>query len=569
MIIERDVPITVDDGLILRADVFRPDDNTPAPVIMNLGPYGKGVEYKTGYTAQWDWILKKHPNLLSGSQRRYMTWETVDPELWTKWGYAVVRVDSRGAGRSPGHIDIYAPREIKDFYDAIEWAGTQQWSNGKVGLSGISYYAITQWLVATLQPPHLTAMIPWEGSADAYRDMYRHGGIASNAFLESWFHKQVVSAQHGNPDGYQDPWLNERATGPATLSNEELIANRQDPVKAQIAHSLDDKWYRDRSADWTRIKTPFLSAANWGAFGLHQRGNFEAFEKAASDQKWLEIHVGRHDEAFYLDEAIELQKRFFDHFLFGVDNGWQNQPRVQMHIRHAANERFGMRQAEEWPLSDTKWNRLFLSSDKRALSHDPPVSASTSTFQAKKETLQFTYEVQQEIEIAGPLAAKLFISSSTSDADIFITVQVFAPDGREVDFQGSWDSHTPIAQGWLRASHRKLDSKLSKLYKPYHTHDESQPLVPDSVYELDVEIWQTNIVLPAEYKIVLNVSGHDFERPARADTTSTWRDRGSGPFQHNHPEDRGSSVFSGFTTVYSGPDTLSYMLVPTVSGDLE
>src|SRR5690242_1069302 len=150
MIIERDVPIEMDDGITLRADVFRPESSTPVPVIMTLGPYGKGVPFQQAYPQQWDWLVSAHPDMLEGSTRSYLTWETVDPEIWVSWGYAVVRVDSRGAGRSPGYLDPQSPREIRDYYEAIEWAGTQTWSTGKVGLNGISYYAITQWLVASL-----------------------------------------------------------------------------------------------------------------------------------------------------------------------------------------------------------------------------------------------------------------------------------------------------------------------------------------------------------------------------------------------------------------------------------
>ena len=209
MIIERDVAVPADDGTILRADIFRPDDQKPAPAIMTLGPYGKGVRYSDGYAPQWEWLMEAHPDVLPGSSKEFMTWETVDPETWVPWGYVCIRVDSRGAGRSPGRLDIRSPREVKDYYDAIEWAAKQPWCTGKVGLNGISYYAINQWLVASLQPPHLAAMIPWEGAADAYRDWTRHGGIASNGFLEAWYPRQVVSVQHGNPAGREDIWVHD------------------------------------------------------------------------------------------------------------------------------------------------------------------------------------------------------------------------------------------------------------------------------------------------------------------------------------------------------------------------
>ena len=292
MIIDRDVSIPADDGNILKADIFRPKDGKPAPVIMSLGPYGKGVPYRDGYAPQWKWITTTYPDLLPGSTKEFMTWETVDPETWVPWGYVCIRVDSRGAGRTPGYLEIFSPREIKDYYDAIEWAAVQPWSTGKVGLNGISYYAITQWLVASLQPPHLTAMIPWEGAADQYRDMSRHGGIQSNAFIDAWYPRQVALAQHGNPKAYMDPWMNERASGPEEMSEEQLKANRSDPVQDVLEHQLDDKWYRDRSVDWSKVTVPFVSAASWAGYGLHPRGNFEAFTQAASKQKWLECHPG-------------------------------------------------------------------------------------------------------------------------------------------------------------------------------------------------------------------------------------------------------------------------------------
>ena len=184
-----------------------------------------------------------------------MTWETVDPETWVPWGYVCIRVDSRGAGRSPGYLDIFSPRETQDYYEAIEWAGVQPWSNGKVGLNGISYYTINQWLVASLQPPHLADMIPWEGATDAYRDWSRHGGILSNVFTEMWYNRQVVSIQHGNPDAIIDPWLNDRASGPPSslLDKEHLERNRSDPVADALHHPLDDAFYRQRSPDFSKI----------------------------------------------------------------------------------------------------------------------------------------------------------------------------------------------------------------------------------------------------------------------------------------------------------------------------
>jgi predicted acyl esterase len=160
MTIDWDVPIAMADGTVLRADVFRPGGGGQYPVIMTYGPYAKGLAFQEGYAAMWDNLVREHPDAVAGSTNRYLNWETVDPEKWVPDGYAVVRVDSRGAGNSPGYLDIFSRQETRDYYECIEWAGTQPWSNGKVGLLGISYYGVNQWQVAALRPPHLAASSP-------------------------------------------------------------------------------------------------------------------------------------------------------------------------------------------------------------------------------------------------------------------------------------------------------------------------------------------------------------------------------------------------------------------------
>jgi putative CocE/NonD family hydrolase len=179
MRIDWDVPITASDGLVMRADVYRPDDDEQHPVILSYGPYAKGLPFQEGYPSAWDRMVEQHPDVAEGSTNKYQNWEVVDPEKWVPEGYACVRVDSRGCGRTPGVIDHFSPRETDDFNDSIEWAGTQPWSNGKVGLNGISYYGMNQWQVAGRQSKYLAAMCVWEGSSDWYRDATHHGGILS------------------------------------------------------------------------------------------------------------------------------------------------------------------------------------------------------------------------------------------------------------------------------------------------------------------------------------------------------------------------------------------------------
>ena len=566
MQIDWDVPIGMDDGLVLRADVFRPLGAARHPVILTYGPYAKGLAFQEGYPSAWQRMVAEHPDVASGSSNLYQSWEVADPEKWVPGGYACVRVDSRGSGRSPGFIDPFSPRETKDFYHCIEWAGVQPWSSGKVGLNGISYYGMNQWHVATLQPPHLAAMCVWEGSADWYRDMTHHGGILST-FFANWYDMQVKTVQYGL--GERGP--RSRATGALvcgdeTLSEAELAKNRCDFGDNILAHPLDDDYHRARSPIWEKISVPLLSAANWGGQGLHPRGNFEGFVRAATRDKWLEAHGIEHWTHFYTDYGRLLQKRFFDYFLKGEKNGWDRQPRVQLQVRHL--DRFVGRHENEWPLARTQWTKLYLHPSAHRLDFGPANAAASITYDGLGDGVTFvSAPLDRETEITGPLAAKLFVSSSTADADLFLVFRVFAPDLKEVVFMGAIDPHTPVAQGWLRASHRKLDPKLSTEYRPYHTHDEKQPLKPGEIVALDIEIWPTSIVVPAGYRLALTVRGKDYEwQKSTGARLSNFKNEllGCGPFLHNDPRDRPASVFGGKVTLHLGPQHPSYILLPII-----
>ena len=177
-----------------------------------------------------------------------------------------------------------------------------------------------------------------------------------------------------------------------------------------------------------------------------------------------------------------------------------------------------------------------------------------------------TEPLDKPIEITGPVAAKLFVSSSTTDADLFLVLRVFAPDGDEVVFQGAQDPHTPIGQGWLRASHRKLDSKRSLPYRPYHTHDEICPLTPSVPVELDIEIWPTCIVVPAGYRIALTIRGKDYEyggTPVVAPHVP-YPLRGVGPFIHSDATDRPASIFGGKNTLHITKERQPWLLLPII-----
>ena len=325
MRIDWDMPITMEDGLVLRCDVFRPVKKGRYPVILSHGPYGKWLHFEDGYKTAWDRMALKHPDVMGGSTNKYQSWEICDPEKWVPDGYVCVRVDSRGCGRSPGYVEHWSPRETKDFHDCIEWAGVQPWSNGKVGLSGISYYAINQWQVASLQPKHLAAICVWEGFADFYRELspqWRHLQHLRAELVRHAGQDRAVRSRHQRP-----PQPHERRLGiaarkrsppsrwapTATISARPILRIRSTTISTRPCCRTGRK-------SKCRCSRPRIGAAS----RLHPRGNFEGFFRAASKQKWLEVHGIEHWTHYYTDYGIGLQKKFFGYFLKG-ETQWLGQ----------------------------------------------------------------------------------------------------------------------------------------------------------------------------------------------------------------------------------------------------
>ena len=554
MKVEKNVGIPMRDGLVLRCNVFRPVADGRFPVVMAQGVYGKDIHFEDAFNPQWQKLLEVYPDLCkNGSTGKYLRWETVDPERWVPDGYVIIQVDSRGTGQSPGYLDPRSPREMQDYYESIEWAGEQSWSNGKVGLCGISYYAFTQWAVASMQPPHLAAICPWEGFVDYYRDSTHHGGIFANGFTTTWWPRQVLSNQYGNANTpHRDRETGKRPTGGPALSDAILKGNRADYPGDLLNHPLDDEWYREHTPILSRVEVPVLSAGNWGGPGLHLRGNIEGYLGVGSNQKWLSLHIGTHWESFYLPEYVAMQKRFFDHFLKGEANGWDKEPPVQMSVRRPDGGA-SRRMEKEFPLARTQWTRYFLDADKRSIGTGAPAKSATVSYDALGGGISFeTAPFAEETEFCGFVTARLWVSSSTTDMDIFAFLRVFDPQGREVRFIGAHEP-TTMTKGWLRASHRKLDPQRSLPYRVFHAHDEVQKLTPGEFYPVDVEIWPTSMVFPKGYKLVLTLKGCDLEFEGIP-----------GRMLHNHPEDRPAAEFGGVNTIATGGRHESYLTMPVI-----
>lgn len=547
-----DVPMPMRDGASLLADVFCPLAEGAYPAIMTFGPYGKNQAFQVQTPLPWKRLCRETPEVYEDTTCQYLTWETVDPEKWTRAGYIVIRVDSRGAGRSPGFLDPFCEQEAYDYYDCIEWVGTQSWCTGKVGLLGISYFAITQWCAAALQPPHLAAICPWEGSSDLYREQMRKGGILGGIGNKdgNWWNVMILPGQYGaGKRSYRNPVSGLYAGGEETLPEHALAQNRQNNVEFFRGRELITDGYEGRIPKVENVTVPLLSCGNWGGHNLHLRGNIEGFVRAASTEKWLELHGGTHYTDFYKKEGMALQRSFFDYYLRGIDTGWTRRPPVMLHIRHP-HERFTYREETEWPLARTQWTKVYLHPAAQALSSQPVREDSSVSFQAMEEGVTFTTDAFLEpMEITGPLAARLHVSSTTQDADLTLVLRLIDETGEEVTFQGASAPRVSLTMGWLRASHRKTDPEKSLPYRPWHTHDCLQYLSPGKPVAMDVEILPTSIVVPAGYRLALTVQGHDWPE-STSFQTDLW--------------DKRPELYAGKTTLHSSQDAPAYLLLPVI-----
>ncbi len=549
VVVEKDVKIPLRDGTLLCADVRRPDGGDERfPAIMSLTQYQKDKL----------WIP---PADLEEPSGPHMVFEAPNAAWWCPRGYAVVVVDTRGSGKSPGQNDPSSYQEALDFYDAIEWIAKRPWCTGNIGTLGISYLASSQWRVAGLEPPSLKAIIPWEGRADQYRDQAYHGGIFAMGFLCTLFAVETGAHLLGEPRSYN----------PDAFNNN-LLWN-------YMRNSLDSEYWRMCSARWDKIKVPLYTAGNWSGLGLHLRGNIEGFVNAASTHKKLRVHTGTHIHPFHSEEGRLDQLRFMDHWLKGIDTGIMDEPPVKLEIRTGGSTKpYQFRFENEWPLARTKWTTLYLRIDRDwsddfdavegQLVPSPPetetrvrysATGSPKPGQAWSELLALggwmlcrtgasfeTPPMPEDTEVTGPVVLNVWVSSTSKDMDVFATIRNIGPDGKDVWEVGQHRQPVPVTKGWLRASHRKLDPQRSLPYRPYHAHDERWWLEPDRPVECQVEIWPTCMIFEKGHKLRLDIQSRDGV--------------GSAPYTHYHADYNAGAT----NTIYAGGDKPSYLLLPLI-----
>lgn len=458
-----DVPVVVRDGTTLRVNVFRPGGEAPAPVIMSAHPYGKDkmpARTRSGHGLNFQYRLFPQPGPVRISE--WTTWEAPDPAFWLPRGFAVVNADMRGAGTSGGVGELLSEQEALDYYDLIEWAGTQPWCNGKVGLDGVSYLALSQYRVAALRPPHLAAICPWEGFSDLYRDFAWPGGVREAGFSVIW----------------------SRATARAARL-------RTDLHKEITERHERDEWHESATPRLEDIEAPMLVCGSFSDHSLHTRGSFEAFRRAGSARKWLYTHRDGKWSHYYSEAAAATRARFFEHFLMGADNGWADEPPVRLAIHEAGPEPAAVAREPQWPPADLRWSPLALDFSEHALvlGSETAPAESSARFAASHGVVSLWWPAPRDMDIIGPMALRVFVElDGADDITLMAGLRKFRGD-EETPFEGSYGfAADMVSKGWQRAAFRTLDPALATRELPVHTFRNPEPLRPGEVVPVDIEL---------------------------------------------------------------------------------
>lgn len=512
IIVENDVPVETRNGDRVFVNIYRPDKPGRFPVLISMGPYGKDdLPYEYNGTFGDGQIFASE----------HAAFETPDPAYWVHYDYIVIAADSPGSHESEGDLDIFGPIEANAFYDVIEWAGGQDWSNGNIGLNGVSYFAMSQWYVAALNPPSLKAIVPVEGLTDFYRDVVRHGGI---------------------PAVFADPWMQFRIR-PVLNPNAKLI---NDIAASAADHELYNDHWRDLEPELEKITVPAYVITSWPDHGLHTRGTLIGFERISSPQKWLEIHGRKKWEYYYSRESLERQRKFYDYYLKGVDNLWPDTPRVRYERRNAFYDGDD-KHADAWPLPEAVNTRFHLRPDgtmSRAAAQEEMSLNFDST--DPDSQLAFSYVFEEPTEITGGAKLKLHVEiEQGDDMDLFVGLSKLDRHGNEVFMPGYNDAEQGhLASGWLRVSHRALDRGRSTELRPFLKHDRLQKLTPGKPVTVEIEILPQSTYFLSGEALVVRIQGSELA--------------GAGDITHR------DAVNSGTHTLHVGGKYDSYLLAPIV-----
>lgn len=476
VLLDRDVEVVVRDGTTLRVNVFRPEGDGQHPVLMSAHPYGK--DYLPKRTRR---SYRPFPNLrvLPQSQRftisAWTGWEAPDPAYWVPRGYVVVNADLRGWGRSDGVGNLFWPQEGADYHDLIEWAGVQPWSTGRVGLTGVSYLALSQWAAAATRPPHLAAICPWEGFTSLW-DVARPGGVREDGLMIVWT-KGTRRSKPNNP------------------------VDLRDQQKARPVH---DEWWAARDQDLSKIDVPSLVCASFSDHNLHSQGAFDGFLGIASPHKWLYTHRGPKWAEYYGADGLAAQSRFFDHFLKGEPNGQLDVPPVRLEVREDADTVTSVRHEQQWPPAATAWTRWHLHPEGRLAGEEPLGSAHVS-FWTRRSGVVFTYRFQADTEIVGPMRLRLAVEvDGGGDVNLFAGVRKVRA-GRPVAFEGAYGFRGSLVTHGIRKASHHLPGPHGR-----PRDDVAKVLRSGQVVPVDIELLPSATLFRAGEQLQLEVRGRWF-----------------------------------------------------------
>ncbi|HEX2914444.1 MAG TPA: CocE/NonD family hydrolase [Chloroflexia bacterium] len=479
IIVEQNAGITVRDGTVLRANIFRPAKEGQYPVIMSAHPYGKdnyNRKGRLGVRPFFQYRIINQPMPINTSERA--SWEAPDPAFWVPKGYVVINLDLRGFFASPGEGEVLSDQEAQDYYDCIEWAASQPWSNGKVGLNGVSYLAISQYKVAALHPPHLAAICPWEGFTDAYKDLLYPGGIREDGFAKMW----------GN-----------------------MVHSKTNIRTEQMNRPLRDEYYRSLVPNLKKISVPALICGSFSDQCLHSQGSIRAFNEISSPQKWLYTHRLGKWGAYYGQDALAIQRKFFDHFLKGEANGMPEMPPVRLEVMESGQQAHRIAWEAAFPPPGTTWRTLYLDGKSGQLSEDLPQPTGQAFFEMEKGRACFEWVAEKDLEVVGPMVLKLFVElKEASDLNLFAGIRKIR-DGRQVVFEGSYGfGYDLVTRGWQRVSLRKVTPGSERPGYVEHDFDQEEPLKPGEIVELALSLLPSATFFKKGDVLRLDLQGHWF-----------------------------------------------------------
>ena len=497
ILFERDVAVTLRDGTVIYTDVFRPVGGANLPAIIAWSPYGK----EGGLTLLDDFPFRA--GVARNAVSELQKWEGPDPAYWCHHGYAVVNPDARGAFSSNGDIHFWGRQEGRDGCDVIEWVASQEWSNGKVGLSGNSWLAIAQWFIAAERPPHLSAISPWEGWSEAYREDVGRGGVQDLGFCE-----RITSKMRGK--------------------------NRVEDIPAMIQkYPLMNGYWEDKIAKLENIDIPAYVVASWTSM-MHAHGTLDSYRRIPSKDKWLRVHNTQEWPDYYDSQYTEDLRRFFDRYLKGIENGWEKTSRVRLSVLDPGGVDEINRPENEFPLARTQYKSLYLDGRSGKLSPNPVTEESLVRYAADdgKGQAVFTIRFDEDTELTGYMKLRLWVEAvGSSDMDLFVKVQKLSKRGKVLSSSVIVPPN-PVARtmvnllwsfgiqklsllfftgpaGRLRVSHRALDAARSTPSEPYLTHRAEEFLSPGQIVPVEIGIWPAGMRWHAGEQLRVSVAGYN------------------------------------------------------------